>query len=46
MTLYTALRLCDTLKVDLDRTVTVTQEAAEVTGTSAMLKPGDELTVE
>ncbi len=46
MTLYTALQLCDQLKIELSWPVVVTQEAAEVTGTSANLKPGDTLTIE
>jgi D-alanyl-D-alanine carboxypeptidase (penicillin-binding protein 5/6) len=46
MTAYTVLRCCDILKINLQEPIIVSEEAAEVTGTSAMLLPGDKLTIE
>lgn len=46
MTAYTVLRCCDLLKINLQEPIIVSEEAAEVTGTSAMLLPGDKLTIE
>jgi len=34
------------LKIDLQELIVVSEEAAEVSGTSAMLLPGDSLTIE
>lgn len=46
MTVYTVLSLVERLKICLKSSVVVTDEAAEVEGTSASLEVGDTLTIE
>ena len=45
LTIFTVLQLCDKLEFDLEEMVEISEEAAEVTGTSACLWEGDQLTV-
>lgn len=45
MTLYTVMKLCDTLGLGLDSLVEVDESATQVIGTSANLLPHDVLTV-
>jgi serine-type D-Ala-D-Ala carboxypeptidase (penicillin-binding protein 5/6) len=46
LTVYTVLSLVERLKICLKSSVVVTDEAAEVEGTSASLEVGDTLTIE
>jgi D-alanyl-D-alanine carboxypeptidase (penicillin-binding protein 5/6) len=46
MTIYTVLKLCDQLEISMQEKVTVAEDIADVKGTSAMLLPGDILTIE
>jgi serine-type D-Ala-D-Ala carboxypeptidase (penicillin-binding protein 5/6) len=46
MTIYTVRKLSERLNVPLDTQIVVSEDDATVTGTSAMLVPGDSLTIE
>ena len=47
MTIYTVLNLCDQFELPISTTqIQISEDDAEVTGTSAQLNPGDKLTVE
>jgi D-alanyl-D-alanine carboxypeptidase len=46
MTAYTVLNCCDKLGIDLKENVSIGSEVSEITGTSAFLLPGDNLTIE
>lgn len=45
MTIYTVLRLCDKLAIDLDQKIKIDTSVEDVTGTTANLVPGDTLTI-
>jgi len=46
MTIYTVRKLSERLGVPLDTEIVISEDDAAVTGTSAMLVPGDTLTIE
>ena len=47
MTLYSVLRLCDALKINIkEEMIVIDEETTQVTGTTANLKSGDTLTVD
>ena len=45
MTMYTTLKLCDNLQIDLDTAIKIDQSVEKVEGTTANLLPGDHLTI-
>jgi serine-type D-Ala-D-Ala carboxypeptidase (penicillin-binding protein 5/6) len=45
MTIYTVLNLIDGMRLEINQTVIVDESVNDVIGTSAMLQPGDILTV-
>ena len=46
MTAYTVLNCCDRLGIDLKEVILIGSEVLEITGTSASLVHGDNLTIE
>jgi D-alanyl-D-alanine carboxypeptidase (penicillin-binding protein 5/6) len=45
MTIYTVLRLCDKLAIDIDQKIKIDTSVEDVTGTTANLMAGDTLSV-